>query len=175
MVNSSGITLTYSLERIKQVNNFNEYYDQVITLPDGKETTFARLLVIDRDNLSHEFSSHAAWLGYIGTLTADAESNYEQAKLENETLRAEKDATARREFNTKNIKFTENMVDAWVRMDDEYIDSCQNKIECFKTYKIIRALETAMKEKGSMLISLGATMRQELDMTGLQVRLRDRD
>lgn len=152
------------------MNDFLDY-DQPITLPDGKETTFARLLVIDRDNLSREFSIHAAWLGYIGTLTADAEANYEKAKLDNETLRAEKDATARREFNTKNVKFTEAMVMAWVQMDDEYIDSCSAKIELYRQYKTLRAIEAAMKEKGSMLVSLGATMRQELDMTGLQLRI----
>lgn len=151
-------------------NDFNDY-DQDITLPDGKQTSFARLLLIDKDNLTHEFSSHAAWLGYIGYLTAEAEGDYEAAKLHAETLHAEKDATARLEFNRKNTKFTENMIAGYIQMDAEYISAQDEKIEALKAYKTLRALEAAMREKGSMLVSLGATMRQELDMTGLQVRL----
>lgn len=154
------------------MNDFSEYYDQVLTLPDGKETSFARLLVIDKDNLSNEFASHAAWLGYIGVLTAEAEAEYEQAKMELETLYAEKDAQARIEFNSKNMKFTEKMVESWVNMDGDYNKVQFTKIEALKAYKILRALEAAMREKGSMLVSLGATLRQEMDMTNMQIRVR---
>lgn len=154
------------------MNDFSDYYDQVLTLPDGKETTFARLLVIDKDNLSNEFASHAAWLGYIGVLTAEAEAGYETTKMELETLYAEKDAEARVEFNSKNMKFTEKMVEAWVNMDSTYIKTQAEKIEALKEYKILRALEAAMREKGSMLVSLGAMMRQEMDMTNMQIRVR---
>lgn len=154
------------------MNDFSDYYDQELTLPDGKSTTYAQLLVIDKDNLSAEFASHAAWLGYIGVLSAEAEADYEQAKLELETLYAEKDAQARLEFNSKNVKFTEKMIEAWVNMDGAYINAQQAKVEALKMYKILRALETAMKEKGSMLVSLGAMVRQEMDMTGMQIKVK---
>lgn len=154
------------------MNDFSEYYNQPVTLPDGKETSFAQLLVIDKDNLSDEFASHAAWLGYIGVLTAEAEADYEHAKMELETLYAEKDAEARMAFNAKNVKFTEKMIEACVNMDSLYIRVQTEKIEALKAYKILRALEAAMRERGSMLVSLGATMRQEMDMTNMQIRVR---
>lgn len=152
--------------------NKQDLPDGILTLPDGKVTNYKQLLVIDDANLSAEFSSHAAWLGYVGVLTAEAEANYEAAKLEAETVEAERDAAARKEFSLKNVKYTEAMVKAWVAMDTEYLDAHELRLNKLQEYKTMRALETAMKEKGSMLISLGATMRQEMDVTNLVSRIR---
>lgn len=143
-----------------------------LLLTDGKATNYNDLLVIDETNLSAEFASHAAWLGYIGVLTAEAEAEYEKAKLEADQLEAETDAKARVSFNRSNVKATEAMVKAYVLMDDDYTSALDSKIEKLKTYKTLKALETAMKEKGNMLVSLGATMRQEMDMTNLVSRIR---
>lgn len=156
------------------MKNFKEF-DQAITLPDGKVTSFSDLLIIDRDNLAQEFAEHAAWLGYIGILTAEAEEAYETAKQSAETLYAEKDADARLTFNSKNLKFTETMVKNYVELDNDYISAQQYKIGCYKVYKLMRAIEASMREKGSMLVSLGATVRQEMDMTDLRTRLGSRD
>lgn len=143
----------------------------ISALPNNK--SYSALLIIDKDDISSEYSSHAAWLGYIAVLTAEAEADYEKAKLDLDTLHAEKDTQARREFNLKNIKFTENMVNSWVNLDDEYIQAGERRIETLKAFKTLRAIEMAMKEKGQMLISLGATMRQEYDVTGLVSRLKE--
>ncbi len=40
------------------MKDFKEF-DQAITLPDGKVTSFSDLLIIDRDNLAQEFAEHA--------------------------------------------------------------------------------------------------------------------
>lgn len=146
--------------------------NETLTLPDGKETTYHKLLVIDDQNLSKEFSEHAAWLGYIGVLTARAEYEYEAAKLDVETMEAEKDAQARMEFNRKNVKYTEAMVKGYIALDSDYIDTVGLKLLKLSEYKTLRALEAAIKEKGSMLISLGATMRQEMNVTNLVSRIR---
>lgn len=146
--------------------------DSGITFTDGKVTSYNDLLLIDDTNLSAEFSQHAAWLGYIGVLTAEAEADYEVAKLEADTVEAEADYQARLSLNSKGIKFTEPMVKAWIAMDTSYINANTTKIEKLKVYKTMKALETAMKEKGSMLISLGATQRQEMDVTNLVSRIR---
>lgn len=153
--------------------NFADY-DQQIELPDGKQTSFAKLLLIDKDNLSREFAQHAAWLGYIGVLTAEAEAEYETAKLELETIYAEVDSKARLAFNRNNTKFTEAMVHAFINLDEGYIAANRLKLEKLKDYKTLKAIESAMKEKGNMLISLGATMRQELDVTSLVTRSHSR-
>jgi hypothetical protein len=146
--------------------------DTVITLPDGKEVDLVGLLNIDQDRLSDEFAHHAAWLGYVGLLAAQAEAAYEQAKLELETIEAERSTVARTAFAEQNIKATESMVKSWVLMDSIYQDVASLKLARLETYKRLKAIEVAMRERGSMLVSLGATLRQEMDMTDLKMRFK---
>lgn len=155
-------------------NKFAEF-DQPIKLPDGKQTSFSHLLIIDDANLSKEFADHAAWLGYIGVLTAEAEDIYETAKMELDVLYAEVETNARLHYDAGRVKYTEPMIKAYVQLDSEYYQAAKRKLEALKAYKTLKALEAATKEKGNMLVSLGATMRQELDHTELRLRLKRDD
>lgn len=146
--------------------------DTTLLLYDGKVTSYSDLLVIDEANLAAEYSRQAAWLGYIGVLTAEAEADYEKAKLDSETLYAETDARIRLDLAAKGVKITEDLVKSRVLLDDEYVAALNAKIESLKSFKMMKALETGMKEKGNMLVSLGATVRQEMDMTTLVSRIK---
>lgn len=152
------------------MSGYDPILDEELELPDGKKLSMASLTVIDEENLSDEYAHHAAWLTYVGVLAAEAEAEWKVAKLATEELVAELDTIARHTL-FKSGKFTEAMVSAWIHADHRYHDVSEAEILAYRSYKICKALEYGMRERGGQLISLGAKVRQELDTTYMQLRM----
>ena len=147
-----------------------EEIDTTITLFDGNKVEYRNILHIDENNLAGEFADHPVLLGYVGTLVARAERAYENAKLDFEVLVAQIDKDIRHNAAVNNVKITEAKIASQIKRDPDFYDASVIKNEAYEQYKLMRALETGLKERGAMLVSLGATIRQELDMTSIQIR-----
>lgn len=150
---------------------FETLMHEVIEI-NGKVYPFADLLGIDASNLSQEYSQQAALYGYIGTLCAQAEADYNNAKTNKEVAYAEVEmkvriAARKQSSDMPEIKTTEGLVKSMVVTDDVYMDAALLEIQALAIWKKLRSLTDALKQRGEMLISLGATLRQEFDMTSM--------
>lgn len=133
---------------------------------------FVDLLQIDATNLSQEYSQQAAMYGYIGMLCAQAEADYNDAKTNKDAAYAEvelqvRTAARKQSADAPEIKVTEGLVKSMVIMDDVYMEAAMLENRALAAWKKLRALADAFKQRGEMMISLGATLRQEYDMTSM--------
>lgn len=148
---------------------FETLKSEVIEI-NGRVYPFADLLAIDPANLSEEYSQQAAIYGYIGTLCGQAESDYNNAKTQREALYADVEMTVRRALAAQpEVKSTEGLVKSMVVTDAEYLDGVDLENRALGAWKKLRALTDALKQRGEMLVSLGATLRQEYTMTNLSM------
>lgn len=143
-------------------------YDQVINLGD-KPYRVGELFEIEQENISVEYTTQASRLAYLGMLLAKAEVAYEEAKAAKEKTYAETDLAIREDYQTGQVKFTEGTIRAEVLSDKGYQQSEHKEREALLDFKLMRAIVDAMKQRGDMLISLGATLRQEYDVTELKL------
>lgn len=135
---------------------------------NGVVYPMADLLGIDSTNLSDEYSQQAAMYGYIGTLCAGAESDYNSVKTQREAVYADVEMKVRHGIAMQpEVKSTEGLVKSLVVTDSEYLDIMELENRALGAWKKLRALTDALKQRGEMLVSLGAQLRAEMDMTNM--------
>ena len=122
---------------------------------------------IDENNLVHEFANQASAYAYLAVLGAQAEANWLDAKRLVERVRAETDKEVRRDL--ANEKVTEGKIAAEIELRKGYQDAVENELSCRAQHLVLRAVVSSMEQRAQMLISLGAHLRQESNMTGMLV------
>ena len=137
---------------------------------DGREVTVGDLFAIDDTNIVEEFGNQAARYAYIGLQTALAEAAFEEAKAAADFTRAKLDGAIRAEPDHVAKKPTETAIAGMIEEDPEYQLAMGKSRECRTEFKILRAVEAAMRQRGDMLVSLGATLRQEYDVTDMAMK-----
>lgn len=122
-----------------------------------------RAVRIEPTAIQEEYASLPADLNRWGHLLAAAHSDKERADLDLDTWDANERLRIKAEAEAKNMKITVDTTDALVyanqvyrRLREAVILAEKDKQEIFATVEAIRA-------KKEMLISLGATMRQEIE------------
>lgn len=127
------------------------------------------LLNVDVDDLSNEYAQQASVYAWIANLVAEADYALSSAKHARELEYAQAYEYYRGELSASGGKPTEATIGAAITMDDAYSSSRNRELECERTYKMLRALLDALKMRADMLVSLGAHLRAELNMTGAHV------
>ena len=126
------------------------------------------LMAIHTEDLTTEFAEQAALLAYVSTLAAEAEAEWGYIKRELEETQAKTYADVRQDMlSNPNDKVTEAKINSAVVRTKGYIEAFEKEIEAKMQYHILRGLVDAMSQRGSMLQSLGAQLRAELDQTGM--------
>lgn len=146
--------------------------DQIskIRIQIGREAfTIGELLGVNQDSMSDEFARQAARLAWAGLRLADAEALYETAKHNKDVSYAEADDEARRALSESDEKATEQRIRMLIMTDDLYLKAAESERDALYNYRIMRAVVDAMRQRGDMLVSLGATLRQEWDSLGMSV------
>jgi hypothetical protein len=138
------------------------------------EFTIGEMLDTCPETLNEDFTTQASRLAYLGMVLAKAEVNLEKAKQVRETLYADLDLEVRTELDGKKVedpkfKYTEAMVKANILQYEEYQQATGTELQALHDYKIMRAIVDAMRQRGDMLVSLGAQLRQEYDVTNLSL------
>lgn len=136
---------------------------------EGRSYTFAELTGIDNTNLNHEFTVQASRYAYIAALTAKAEAAYNATKTARETAYAEIELAYREELAKSEVKVTEGIVKSYVTIDEVYNAALRKENDALRNWKTLKALEAGVRERGSMLISIGAQFRFEAEMTNLHI------
>lgn len=155
-------------------NEFDDrLYNTVVEL-GGQTYTLRDWFAVLVEDLSYEYTNQAAKLAYLGVLEAQAEASYMAAKAGREHAYAEAQVYYRTPGNIPNdLKVTESTVDAFCKVDSDYMRAQGVEGVALGQLKALRNLAYAMRQRGEMLISLGATQRGEYDQTAMHInRLR---
>ena len=131
------------------------------------------MMSVNTEDLTYEFSRQASLLAWTSTLTADAEAEWNAAKRELDETRARIYHDVRMDMLTDGDKVTEARIDAAVVQSSGYLDAAHKESMMKMQYRMLRGILDALDAKGSMLQSLGAHLRAELDQTGMVTRLKE--
>lgn len=127
---------------------------------------------IDTQDLTHEFAQQASLLAYVSTLAAEAEAEWNNSKQAFDRAKAEIYQAVRSAMLADGDKVTEARIDAAVVQSRGYVDASVYEADARLQYRILRGLVDAMMAKGSMLQSLGAHLRSELEQTDMVTRVK---
>ncbi len=125
---------------------------------------------IDPDRLIDEFAKQPAAYAYLATLSAQVEAEYLDAKRTAERVYAETDSNVRGLLTSQGTKFTESGVKALIEQSESYRAAVDNETQARAQMLVLKAIITAMEQRAQMLISLGAHLRMEADMTGMSIK-----
>ncbi len=135
----------------------------------------ASILDIYEIELTSHFAEQASIFGHFSIQLAEADRLVGIAKLSAEQQYAEADAYYRNEHNDAEEKYTEPSIKAEISLDEDYIASLAVQRDAVHNVAVLKAIVTALKMKADMLISMGAHLRQEYDMTGMTIREQSMD
>lgn len=141
----------------------------------SRELDLNKLFLIDDTDLIREFSQQASLFAYFSTLAADAERDVSFATMivDQEAASVDHDYRA---FNSENdVKITESMVRHAISDDARYQKLSKIMINKKYHHKVLKAVADALEQRANMLVSLGAYLRHEMDMTGMNIRRRELD
>lgn len=145
-------------------------YSQTIKLGD-EVYQVGDLFHISLETISDEFANQSARMAYIGMLLAQAEVAYDEARAIREEVYADEDLGVREKWEAAGVKFTESKVKAMVLLAPDYQVAADAEREALSNFKLLRVIYDALRQRGEMLISLGAHLRQEFDMTGMSMKM----
>lgn len=146
-------------------HSLDEFFVEV----GGTTVDVGKLMEIDEQDMSTEFAQHSALVAYWGAIQADLERRYAEVKQDRERMFADRYLYWRTHYSEHGVKFTESMLDASVKRDELYMKYQKKELEAKHRLNVIDCIISALRVRGDMLISLGATLRHEYSMTGSKI------
>jgi len=122
------------------------------------------------EDISAEFADQASRYAYIAMLAARAEAAYMESKTELKRVYAETDKEVRQDLASIGGKSTEAMVSVEIELRRGYKEAKDYEQYYYQQHLIMKAIETAMKMRADMLVSLGAQLRNEAQQLGMSVK-----
>lgn len=133
------------------------------------EVDLDALLDINEQDLSTEYSRQASRYASFATRLAMLDHNVSRARAALEQERAVADTFWRDDMKNKGVKYTETVIASIVAVDDTVMKAEANYHSAVQQRDYVRAIVRALEMRAEMLISLGATLRQEASMTGMRI------
>lgn len=130
------------------------------------------VFAIDQTDLSSEMARQASLYAYFTTQKSYAERALARAALQKDGEYAVADDHYRKSLVNAGEKFTEAKIRSYVLQDEDYHESAREEIRAKSRYTLLRAICQALEMRSNMLVSLGAHIRHELDMTSMNIRER---
>lgn len=146
-------------------NNANQHP----TIDKYMEVSIDDLLDINGDDLSTEYARQASRYATFATRLAQLNHAVSRAKAQYEQEQAEADTYWRSDFANRGAKFTENVIHSHVTVDAVVVAAEEQYHAAIAERDYIKAIVEALQMRADMLISLGATQRHEMSMTGMQI------
>ncbi len=155
----------------------NQFNLQVKYKGVGKSYTInlADILEIHEVELTKHFAEQASIFGHFSIQLAEADRLFGIAKMMAEQQYAEADSYYRDEHNEAEEKYTEPSIRAEIALDGDYQKALDKQRNAMHNVAVLKAVVNALKMKAEMLISMGAHLRQEYDMTGMTIREQSMD
>lgn len=119
-------------------------------------------LRVDPDDLNMEFLKQPGLTHHYGTMEVLAEDRFEEAKIEHDVLVAKITEEKRRTYELSGQRIAKATLDGIVSMDPRVRDSSKNLKEARKAKKLAKVAMKAIDHRMSVLISLGANQRAQM-------------
>lgn len=142
----------------------------VLKLFNGTEVDLVEIFAVDVEDLSIDFSQQAALYAYFSTLTVEAERQLALAKFDTEQQYAAADNKWRHYKDRREEKYTEAVIRSLILQDSDYYKAEERRIQLDYEASLLKSISRALAQRADMLISLGAMTRQEMAMTGMNMR-----
>lgn len=127
-------------------------------------------LTIDPVRLEEDFVRTPADLGYWNTQCAMWASRYKKAENDRKKTYAEVRVEVEDAVREAGGKATVDRLDALVLVDHRYVAAQEREMEALERKEFAFGIVDSLRHKADMLVSLGAHVRQEKELS-----LRDRD
>jgi hypothetical protein len=158
------------------VDEINETKLRLRTINGGYKTfELLDILDINPDNLGDAFMDQASIFGYFSVLAAQADDAAARADANKDQEYAQADLEIREEAERNTKKLTEAQVKSLILTDAGYDKKLQQEHVTKLDARLLKAIVSALEMRANMLVSLGAMIRHEMDMQGIQVKERMMD
>lgn len=117
---------------------------------------------VDPQGLFQAMADHADLASWLGMVAIDAEADAEAAKKELETVYADVYLDIRREFVKEGGKFTENLLEAEVKLSDDYRDALSEYLSLERRSKAFGIVKDSLRSRGVLLASMAGIVRDEV-------------
>ena len=150
----------------------SDQYNIEVKYKGAKDSTInlSKILEIHEAELTVHFAKQASIFGYFSIQLAEAERLLGIAKSEAEQDAAVADAYYREGYRVNDEKYTEAVIRGDVLLDEHYQKALDEQRQAKYNMDVLKSVVNALKMKADMLISMGAHLRQEYDMTGMAIR-----
>lgn len=143
-----------------------------VKTPRGDKTfDISKILSIDLEDLSKEFSSQASLYVFFATLVPWAEKIEAMLDLVKDQEYASADEAFREELTQKGEKYTETVIKNLVTRDEGFVKAFEKHAMAKYDVNLLKAVTRAFEQRADMLVSLGAHQRHEWEMTGLNSKV----
>lgn len=136
----------------------------------GREVLLIQLFQVSEETVSTDMMQQAAIYARIGSIKVRKESERNVAKQRKEEVYAALDLAYRAEFDNNRKKYTEAEIKANVITDQQYVDVQQALYDAEENFALFELLTRALEMRANMLQSIGAYLRMENSMTGMNIR-----
>lgn len=143
---------------------------KVATMKGVKTFDIGKLFKIEQESLSEEFATQASMYGFFAILAAEADRKYAMQTVLYDQECAEADESYRAQFETDGKKYTEAVIKSMVIRDENVVKVQEDKENAEYDLNILKAIVRAFEQRSLMLQSLGATLRHEYEMQGMNIR-----
>ena len=139
----------------------------------GKEFkgNLREIVKITEADLTEEFIKQPSLYAWFATLCEFASAEVETKKMNLSIDRANLDAEKRAALLSATKKPTEAMVGSAIDVDERYVTAQKALIEAKRQYGILKGIVKALEQRKDMLIQVGSTKRQELNLNEFSVNL----
>ncbi len=149
---------------------------RIVLYLDGREIIIdiAEYIPVGGD-VGIEFRDQASKYAYIAMLAAEAEAAWLESKTQLKRTYAKTDQNVRKDMVSAGGRITEAMVSAEVELTPDYVEDKDEEQYYHRQFLVMRAIETSMKMRADMLVSLGAQLRNEANQLGMITKKKVRD
>jgi len=150
----------------------SDQYNIEVKYKGAKDSTInlSKILEIHEAELTEHFAEQASIFGYFAIQLAEADRLLGIAKMNAEQEAASADAYCREGYRVNDEKYTEAVIRGDVLLDEHYQKALDEQRQAKYNMDVLKSVVNALKMKADMLISMGAHLRQEYDMTGMVIR-----
>lgn len=140
----------------------------------GKDTySLSEVFGIDQTRVSDEFAHQAGTFAYFGQLLAKAEHRVAMLDMQKDQMYGEMDGSIRELYAVNGNKITEPQIKAMILSEQKYVKVQEEYAKADYEASLLKIIVKALEQKATMLIGLGATLRQEYEMTGMRINEKD--
>jgi hypothetical protein len=125
---------------------------------------------IDEANIIEAYSKQSALYARFAVMHAEADAVVGKTQAARDEEYAAADDHYRHDMDRNGEKYTEAKVKAFIELDENYRKAVDDYIQADYICRKVKAIVRALEMRAEMLVSMGAHLRHEMNMTDMNIR-----